>query len=67
MRIAVQRELAPLAGATVVDAQAIEGDPGQIYPTLVLRCTDGKVRTLVIEQDPEGNGPGFARVEVMRG
>ena len=43
-----------LVGAIVV---AFEWD-GE-YPVFTVRLTNGQRRQIVIQQDPEGNGPGF--------
>jgi hypothetical protein len=43
-----------LVGATVV---AFEWD-GE-YPVFTIRLADGQRRQIVVQQDPEGNGPGF--------
>ena len=45
---------ARLVGATVV---AFEWD-GE-YPVFTVRLANGQRRQIVIQQDPEGNGPGF--------
>ena len=58
-------ELACLRDAVVTDVIAEGHAPGEVYPVLVFLCRDGKTRGLVIERDPEGNGPGFARVQVI--
>ncbi len=43
-----------LVGATVL---AFEWD-GE-YPVFTVRLANGQRREIVIQQDPEGNGPGF--------
>lgn len=67
MEAAVLRELQPLQDATVIATMA-EGSsdfPGEVFPVLVFKCADGKTRSLCVDRDPEGNGPGFARIEVI--
>jgi hypothetical protein len=54
-------QLQPLVGATVLAlARTGESDDPldeELYG-LVLRCRDGKERTLLLLSDDEGNGPG---------
>lgn len=54
-------QLAPFRGGVVVEARAI-GVFGEPWPALVVTCPDGRTRTLVIQRDDEGNGPGAVSV-----
>lgn len=60
-------QLRPLSGGQVrfagVAVDAGDGFLGATYwPALVVDCPDGKTRTVVLQCDAEGNGPGFALV-----
>lgn len=57
----LEKYLKPLVGATIVEAgAAVSDDFGvQVWPRIVVQTKDGKRIELTVQQDPEGNGPGF--------
>ncbi|MBW8849677.1 MAG: hypothetical protein JF600_02745 [Xanthomonadales bacterium] len=55
------KQLAPLVGGTItaLARSGASGDPldEELYG-FVVKCRDGKERTLILLSDDEGNGPG---------
>lgn len=63
-------ELRTIEGGKILSAGGVveSGDecyPASFWPALVIDCGDGRVRTVIIQRDSEGNGPGFARIEAQ--
>lgn len=50
--------LKPLEGATILRSLARLED-GEVWPTLLVRTTEGQILRLEVSRDEEGNGPGF--------
>jgi hypothetical protein len=57
----IEKEVASLKGATVIDAVALPQD-GQWMPVLILKLADGRRVQVEGWQDPEGNGPGYLSI-----
>lgn len=56
----VVEQLKQVQGGRIVDIAAGESDG---FPEILVKMTSGKHFWLVIQQDAEGNGPGWVHVE----
>lgn len=55
------KQLAPLVGGTITALARSGASDDPLYEELygfVVKCRDGKERTLILLSDDEGNGPG---------
>ena len=61
----LMKHLKPLVGATITRVEA-EPDPegfSEPWPVLYVKLADGTQKALVIQRDPEGNGPGHVEFD----
>ncbi len=56
---AIQREYAPLAGATLVEVRPGRMYDGRVVPEIEVRTASGQRVVVQVWEDPEGNGPGY--------
>jgi len=60
------KHLQPLIGATIIRVEAEPSEYADAWPVLYVKLRNGSIKALIIQRDPEGNGPGHVEIEDTR-
>lgn len=48
-----------LAGGTIITVTPLDVGGDELFPVVVIKMPNGTERAMLIQCDPEGNGPGY--------